>query len=61
MQEVLYADIGPFTKVTSHLTSQTLLMEDQKVEYSKIVHQNETVVTTAEVPQHSDIGKTYPY
>ena len=58
-QEVLYADVGPFTKVTNQLATRTLLMEDQKVEYSEIVHQRESVFPTAEVPQHSDIGKTY--
>ena len=55
---MLYADVGPFTKVTNHPTSQTLLMEDQKVEYSEIVHQKESVVITEEEPKHSDIGKT---
>ena len=58
---MLYADVGPFTKVTNHLTSQTLLMEDQMVEYSEIIPKKEFVVITEEEPQHNDNGNICTY
>lgn len=51
LQEVLYAEVGPLTKVTSVQASCNLLpIDNNKVEYTEIIdHHDETITKSVEV------------